>query len=257
MGYLFCYFNQNQIHNLSYLQEKIEEDMYFKLSNTAEKETLERMAKASFKYPNLYKPQNIIHGLTEVSIPIITMEEPNELSLAIWGMLPESHTADWGIFQNNFNTLNFNEDSMDSGLWYSESLNGRRCLIPVTGFFTTLVENGEAYHFRVGLKNNDPFYLAGIYTVLEDGFITCSLLVGKSDDFIRQIQNSVETMPITVSVAQKDEWLSAKTTPMRTRQLLKKPLKQDFNATPITSKFYNYNHLSDNPYLSLGSSFTE
>ncbi|UWX54439.1 hypothetical protein NYZ99_16165 [Maribacter litopenaei] len=62
--------------------------MYFKLSNTAEKETLERMTKASFKYPNLYKPQNIIHGLKEVSIPIITMEEQNELSLAIWGLLP-------------------------------------------------------------------------------------------------------------------------------------------------------------------------
>lgn len=226
--------------------------MYFKLSNTAEKETLERMTKSSFKYPNLYKPQSIIHGLRETSIPIITMEEPKELSLAIWGMLPENHTADWSIFQNNFNTLNFHEGTMDSGLWYSDALVNRRCLIPVTGFFTTFVENGEAYHFRIGLKNGAPFYLAGIYTVLEDGFITCSLLVGKSDDFIKQVQNTVDTMPITISLDEREEWLDFKTTPMRTRQLLKKPFKQDFSATSVSEKYYNYDNLDINPYMSLG-----
>lgn len=225
--------------------------MYFKLSNTAERETLERMTKASFKYPNLYKPQNIIHGLKEVSIPIITMEEKNEISLAIWGLLPESHTADWSIFQNNFNTLNFHEASMDSALWYSDTLVDRRCLIPVTGFFTTFIENGETYHFKIGLQNGEPFYLAGIYTVLEDGFITCSILIGESDEFIKQVQNIVDTMPITVSMKEREEWLGVKTTPMRVRQLLKKPLKQNFCATSIKEKYYNYKDSNSNSYLSL------
>jgi putative SOS response-associated peptidase YedK len=172
--------------------------------------------------------------------------------LAIWGLLPESHTADWSIFQNNFNTLNFHEASMDSGLWYSNALERRRCLIPVTGFFTTFIENSAAYHFKVELKNGNPFYLAGIYTVLEDGFITCSLLVGKSNDFIKKIQNSVDSMPISISMDEKDEWLDEKTTPMRTRQLLKKPAQQDFNATSISERYYNYDNLDPNPSISLG-----
>ncbi|WP_125222450.1 SOS response-associated peptidase family protein [Maribacter algicola] len=214
--------------------------MYFKLSNTAEKENLERMTKASFKYPNLYKPQYIIHGLKEVTIPIITMEDHKELSLAIWGLLPENHTDDWSLFQDSFNTLNFHETSMDSGLWYTKSLVDRRCLIPVTGYFTTFIENGEAYHFKIGLKNGNPFYLAGIYTVLEDGFITCSLLVGQSNDFIKQVQNVVDTMPITISDDIMEEWLSLKTTPLRTRQILKKHIEQDFRATSISDSYYNY-----------------
>lgn len=226
--------------------------MYFKLSNTAERETLERMTKASFKYPNLYKQQSIIHGLKEVSIPIITMKEKSELSLAIWGLLPESHTADWCIFQNNFNTLNFHETSMDSGLWYSDALESRRCLIPVTGFFTTFIENGTAYHFKVGLKNGDPFFLAGIYTVLEDGFITCALLVGKPNDFMKKIQNSVDSMPISVSMDEKEEWLDEKTTPIRTRQLLRKPSQLDFKATSISERYYNYDNLDYNPSIFLG-----
>lgn len=226
--------------------------MYFKLSNTAEKETLERMTKAYFKYPNLYKAQNIIHGLKEVSIPIITMENKKELSFAIWGLLPEKHATDWSIFQDNFNTLNIHEAFLDAGLWYTETLVGKRCLIPVTGFFTTLVENGSSHYYKVGLKNDNPFYLAGIYTVLEDGFITCAILIGQSNGFIKEIQNSVNAMPITVSNDVKEEWLSHKTTPMRVRQLLKKPVKQDFIATSISEKIYNYNNLEINPYIPSG-----
>ena len=226
--------------------------MYFKLSNTAEKEILERMTKASFKYPNLYKPQSIIHGLAEVSIPIITMEKPDELSFSIWGLLPENYSADWSDFQNNFNTLNFHEDLMDSGLWYSKSLLDRRCLIPVTGFFTTYIENGEAYNFKISQKNGNPFYLAGIYTILEDGFITCSILTGRSDDFIKQVQNTVDSMPITIPMDKKDEWLDFNTTPMRTRQFLKKPPKQDLSATSIPDTYYNQKNLDKGPNMSLG-----
>ncbi len=224
--------------------------MYFKLSNTAAKETLEKMTKAYFKYPNLYRPQNIIHGLTEATLPIITMEEPDQLSLAIWGLLPESHTDDWSVFQNNFNTLNFHEESMDSKLWYAETMKERRCLIPVTGYFTTLVENGESYFFKIELKSGEPFYLAGVYNILEDGFITCSILIGRTDDFIKQVQNTVDTMPITISNEERDEWLSQETSPMRIKQLLKRPVKQDFKATSISNELYNFDDINNNLFAS-------
>ncbi len=226
--------------------------MYFKLSNTAEKDILERMTKASFKYPNLYKPQSIIHGLKEESIPIITMEKPDELSLSIWGLLPENYAADWSDFQNNFNTLNFPEDLMDCGLWYAEALKNKRCLIPITGFFTTFIENGEIYNFKISLKDGGPFYLAGIYTILEDGFITCSILTGKSDDFIKRVQNTVDAMPLTIPIDKKDEWLDFNTTPMRTRQFLKKPPKQDFSATSISDIYYNQKNLDKGLDMSFG-----
>ena len=193
----------------------------------------------AFKYPNLYKPQGVIHGLIEASIPIITMEEPDQLSLAIWGLLPEHHAADWSVFQDNLNTLNFHEESMESDLWYTKAMEKRRCLVPITGYFTTLVENGESYFFKIELRTGKPFYLAGIYTILEDGFITCSILVGEANDFIKQVQNSVDTMPITISRDEKDEWLGFGTSPMRVKQLLKKPAKQDFIARSIGGSYLN------------------
>ena len=63
--------------------------MYFKISNTAKMKEIERDLNALFKYPNLYTPQVVISGLTEVSIPIVTMDEPNTISLAIWGFIAQ------------------------------------------------------------------------------------------------------------------------------------------------------------------------
>lgn len=213
--------------------------MYFKISNTAKKEMMEEWSNASFKYPNLYKPQVVINGLNEVSIPIITMEEKDMITLSIWGMLPERYKEDWHIFQNNTNTLNLHEESMSSGLWYSEPLKTRRCVIPVTGFFTSYLRDGETYPYYVTLKNGKPFYLAGIYNRLDDGFITCSLLVGKANTFIRKFQNVVDCMPLIVSENDKYEWLDDDTPIDRIKQLLKNPVEDVFQSHPIAKELFN------------------
>lgn len=224
--------------------------MYFKLSNTAERETIEKLTKASFKYPYLYKPQSVIHGLEEVTIPIITMEEREILSLAIWGLLPEKYSEDWGVFQNDFNTLNIHEQSLDSELWFAESMKEKRCLVPVTGYFTTQIKDHKTHFHKIALRDDQLFYLAGIYTILEDDFKTCCIFVGRADAFIKQFQNVVDTMPISISEMEKDEWLSYDTTPMRTLQMLKKPSRPDFIATKISAKLYNQ-YKSQNNVLAL------
>lgn len=215
--------------------------MYFKISNTAKSGLLEDWSNASFKYPKLYKPQVIINGLNEVSIPIITMEEKDIISLSIWGMLPEKYKEDWNIFQNSTNTLNLHEDTMGSGLWYTDALKKRRSLIPVTGFFTSYLRNGETYPYYVGLKNNKPFYLASIYNRLEDGFITSSLLVGKANTFIKQFQNVVDCMPLIISENNKTKWLDDETPIAKIKSILKSPAGDIFQAHPIAKELFNNN----------------
>lgn len=213
--------------------------MYFKISNTASKDLLEQWSGASFKYPLLYKPRIIINGLNEVSIPIITMEEKDMITLAIWGMLPEKYKDEWNIFQNSTNTLNLHEQFMESGLWYSEPLSTRRSVIPATGFFTSYLRNGEMYPYYVTLNSGKPFYLASIYNRLEDGFNTCSILVGKANKFIQKFQNVVDCMPLTVSEYDKSEWLDTGTSIERIKQLLKTPTDEVFQAHPIAKELFN------------------
>lgn len=213
--------------------------MYFKISNTAKREQMEKWTNTSFKYPHLYEPQLVINGLNEVSIPVITIENPNELALAIWGMLPEFYEEDWTIFQNTTNTLNLHEESMSSDLWYVDALKHRRSLIPVTGFFTSYLKEGKTYPYYISLKDNKPFYLAGIYNTLEDGFITCSLIVGKANNFIKKFQNVVDCMPLIVTANNKEEWLDKNTPLDYIKKILKSPIANKFQANPIAKELFN------------------
>ena len=223
--------------------------MYYKISNTAKKEEIEAWTNSKFKYPHLYEPQLLINGLNEVSIPLITMEKPNEIALAIWGMLPEKYKEDWNIFQSTTNTLNLHEESMNSDLWYANTLKQRRSVIPVTGFFTSCLKDGEAYPYYISLKSGTPFYLAGVYNILEDGFITCSLLVGKANTFIKRFQNVVDCMPLIVTKDTKDEWLNKATPIAKIRDILKSPIADEYQARPIAKELFNNNITYDGMLL--------
>lgn len=215
--------------------------MYSKLSNTAGRKRIERFCGIPFKHPKLYHSRTLIHGADEANISIITAAEKDNISFAIWGMLPEGYQDDWQVFQDMNNTLNIDERTMDSDLWFADSMATRRCVIIVTGFFTTILRNGETYPYHIGLESGKPFYLAGIYNTLNDGFITCSLLVGKANTFIRQFQNLADYMPLTISEDFRDTWLDSKTPIKEIRNQLCKPNKTKLYAKPIEKEFFKQN----------------
>ncbi|MDF4201351.1 SOS response-associated peptidase family protein [Maribacter sp. SA7] len=213
--------------------------MYFKISNTAKMKEIEQEVNALFKYPDLYSPQVVISGLTEVSIPIITMKEPNEVNLAIWGLLPSSFNDDWEQFQRLTNTLTIPGDKLEMDMWYDDSFKNRRCIIPVTGFFTSLLKNGEIYPYHISSKNDKLLYLAGIYTTLEDGFMTCSLLTGPLENEVVRYQNLVDYMPVLIDREDKYDWFSADTELNRINEIIQPPHSTDLEIRPIARNLFN------------------
>ncbi|WP_405411814.1 SOS response-associated peptidase [Maribacter sp. Asnod1-A12] len=213
--------------------------MYFKISNTAKMKEIERDLNALFKYPNLYSPQVVINGLNEVSIPVVTMADSNTISLAIWGLLPSSFHEDWELFQKLTNTLTIPSYNLETDIWYHDSFTSRRCIIPVTGFFTSVLRKGGIYPYHVNNKRGEILYLAGIYTVLEDGFITCSLLTGPLENEVVKFQNLVDYMPIVINHDDKQEWLSTETRIDRVIDILKPPHTTELNVEPIAKNLFN------------------
>ena len=214
-------------------------DMYFKISNTAKMKEIEQDVNALFKYPNLYTPQVVISCLNEVSIPVITMNEPNAVNLAIWGLLPTTFNDDWELFQKLTNTLTISAQKINTNMWYHDSFMNSRCIIPVTGFFTSVLKNGEIYPYHVSSKNGGILYLAGIYTILDDGFITCSLLTGPLEKQVVSYQNLVDYMPVIIDHDDKYEWLSEETKIERAQMILQPPHKTDLEIRPIARNLFN------------------
>ena len=206
--------------------------MLYRISNTAEKSTIEDEFGLVFKYPKLYRPLQIINGLTEETLSIITMDNPTIISFGIWGILPEKFEGDWDEFQQINNTLVIDENLRSSDLWHTLSLDKRRCSVIVNGFYTSLLIDGHLNYYHVHHISKKPFILAGIYNILQDGFITCSILTVKSNSFIRDIHNVNREMPLTLSSENSKIWLNSQSSVSDIKSMINSLENEDFIASP-------------------------
>lgn len=215
--------------------------MFFRLSNAADLEQIEEMSGLNFKYPNLYNPRMLIDGLLESSISIITMDNPSIIDFAIWGLMPNGYKEDWVTFQNTVNSLNFSLDEVEGSDWMRDSLKNQRSLIIVSGFFTHLLRNGKLYPYYISLQSEEPFYLGGLYSVLEDGFLSTGVLTTISDGFLSNYNNLNESKPLIIPESVAPMWLDDTTGTETIKKLIKTPPKLKLRAHPIASEFFKKN----------------
>ncbi len=209
--------------------------MNYKLSNIATKERIKDFTKLSFEYPYLYKPKRKINGLKEQTVSLITIENPSVITQGIWGLLPQNYTENWSKFQNIKNTLHTDKLEIKKNILFKEALLSRRCLLIVTGFYTHKVIDSTIKNYLVEKKNQEPFYLAGIYNVTSDGFITCSVINTKSSEELNSFNNIYEVMPLQIPKIFKRMWLDSKTDIEEIDYLIDNPYDTKLNIQIIAS----------------------
>ncbi|MDY0779527.1 SOS response-associated peptidase family protein [Tenacibaculum sp. IB213877] len=209
--------------------------MKYKLSNIASKTLIEDFTKLKLKYPNIYKPKRNIDGLKEQSVSIITMENPNIISQGIWGILPHNFKDSWGAFQKIKNTIHTNKNELFNNILYKEALFKRRCLILATGFYIYKIKNNKIIRYLVEKKNREPFYLAGIYNVTDDGFKTCTIINTETEDVLDAYDNIYNCMPLQIPKIFKNIWLDNTTKLDNLKYMISKPYLSNLIVQKIAS----------------------
>lgn len=212
--------------------------MYYKLSNIAKRKEIEETFELEFKYPNLYNPQLVVNGYQEDNLYVVTNEGSNCISMAIWGLMPQGFNEDWSTFQNVMNTLSLSKEAIAQSPWIKNAFETNRCLILVTGFFTYFLQDGETYPYYVSLKSQKPFFLAGIYTQLEDGFLSCALLTTEATYPMKSFHNINNQMPLAIPESIATEWLSNDSDQDLIQNIVKNPPNLDYRANPIAKEFF-------------------
>ncbi|NJB37705.1 SOS response-associated peptidase [Croceivirga sp. JEA036] len=211
--------------------------MIYKLSNVAAKEEIEEEFGVPFEYPELYNPRMIINGFKEENLPIITLAEPEQLQFAIWGLMPNGFKEDWMFFQKQANTLNISKTE-DKFPWAERSLENDRCLITVTGFYTYLFNNGKIEPFLITLKDNKPFFIAGVYSKLEDGFLTCAVVTTGTYSNITDHQDISNVAPLIISKEQGNSWLRDDLDQTSAKELMGTMYDLEFNIHSVPKKLF-------------------
>lgn len=208
--------------------------MYYRLSNTAEVDAIERAFDLPFKYPHIHTTSQLINGLDEESLPVITSSDPCYIQYGIWGILPEGYKEDWIDYQKTQNTLNFKVEDLS----YSKVLNiNKRCIFIVTGFFFSYEYEGEIYPFYAYPKDKRPFGLAGVYNNTYEGFVTGSLLLASMSPSVSKYNNLSNTMPLIINSHNYMDWLGDDY-PEVLRNNLSDFDRLEFKAHAIAKEFY-------------------
>ena len=145
--------------------------------------------------------------------PIVTRQEPGKLQLIHWGLIPG-----WARSQDAANDIRTKTINARSETIYEKpsfrpaAQAGRRCLIPVTGFFEWYTEKSKKFPFYISTSDQKIASIAGLWDEWldpETGELvpTYTLLTTEANPLLAAIHNTKKRMPCVLTPDAEHAWL--------------------------------------------------
>jgi putative SOS response-associated peptidase YedK len=151
--------------------------------------------------------------------PILTNDG---LGFFQWGLIPWFTKTLQDATQLRVKTLNCISEEMFDKPSYRDSLReGKRCLVPMTGFFEWKWEDlkgKEKTPYYIHLKDQKIYSAAGLYSTWKDKatdqtYHTYTILTTKANPLMEEIHNSKKRMPVILPKEFEHDWLNPDLTP--------------------------------------------
>jgi len=153
--------------------------------------------------PDLFLRFNIAPGQAVAVVRQKPQVEGRELAFLRWGLIP-AWADDPSIGDRLANARSETAATKPS---FRRAFRSRRCLVVADGFYEWQRTNGRKQPYFVGLKNDRPFGLAGLWERWEKGgepVDSCTILTTDANDLMQPIH---ERMPVIIPPEQYDLWL--------------------------------------------------
>jgi putative SOS response-associated peptidase YedK len=130
-----------------------------------------------------------------------------EAALLRWGLVPVwARDLKFGA-----RCINARAETLASTPSFRVAYRKRRCLVPVNAFFEWTGEPGHKVKWRIGLKEEPLFALAGLWEWWKDpasqqGVETYTIVTTRANDLLAPIH---DRMPVVIAGRDYDRWLDA------------------------------------------------
>lgn len=161
-------------------------------------------------------PYYHVSGFAHPKLLVFTDKDPLEPKEFIWGLIPawtkDSKSA--LTFWNN--TLNARGETIWEKPSFRSSVKGKRCLICLDAFYEHHHYKGKTYPFRISMKNEEPFFVAGLYDEWVDketGEVkeTVTIVTTEGNPLMTKIHNNPKAegprMPVILPRDKQNDWL--------------------------------------------------
>lgn len=186
-----------------------------------------------------FKSKYFVNAFTFPSHPVITSEDTGKIITFQWGLIPhwtKSKTDALKIRQYNINARSETAFEKPS---FKKSIQTKRCLVPVSGFFEWQEFNKKKYPYYITLKQDDIFMLGGIYdnwTDQETGEIigTFSILTTEANPMMSRIHNTKQRMPVIITKEREMDWVNSKILPDEIKSFFSPFSENDMKAHTVS-----------------------
>jgi putative SOS response-associated peptidase YedK len=133
--------------------------------------------------------------------------QEREVALLRWGLVPM-----WAKeLKFGARCINARAETLASTPAFRVAYRKRRCLVPVNAFFEWTGEPGHKVKWRIGLKDEPLFALAGLWEWWKDpasqqGVETYTIVTTRANDLLAPIH---DRMPVVIAERDYDRWLDA------------------------------------------------
>jgi putative SOS response-associated peptidase YedK len=179
----------------------------------------------------LEKHYNAYPNHDHYPLPVITLEQPELITLRYWGIMPPWWTRDTrGLINIKYETLRDKKT-------FHKDLAKRRCMVLAEGYFEWKGEKGHKTPYHIRLKTGEPFAFAGLYEENNiNGKIvdTFAIITTEPNELMQTIHNR---MPVILSKSSESEWLNPDIEPEHALELLARDIPaESMEAYPVSKK---------------------
>ena len=147
------------------------------------------------------------------SWPIVTHQEPGKLQLMRWGLIPRWAKTKEDAADMRTRTINARSETIyDKPSFQTAAQAGKRCLIPVTGFYEWHTLGSKKFPFYITTSDQKIASIAGLWDEWPDPetgelIQTYTLLTTDANPLLAAIHNTKKRMPCVLTPDAEQAWL--------------------------------------------------
>jgi len=213
-----------------------------------------------------FSPHYHENGFDFLPSPIVAAPNPGAFQMMNWGLIP------WWVkslpdgLRIRTQTLNcISEEMYDKPSFRDSANDGKRCLIPCSGFFEWRWMDAKGkmkVPYYLTLPGRPVFSLAGLYSNWRDkqtdqAYMTYTVLTTVANPLMEKIHNSKKRMPVILPREYEKDWLN----PLLTKEdvvALCRPLDHEvMNGYTISKLVTSKKEETDVPQVLVPASYEE
>jgi putative SOS response-associated peptidase YedK len=154
-----------------------------------------------------------VGAFDNLKLPVITDENPEQVELFNWGLIPFWVKDDKTANEIKERTVNARSESIFEKPSFRVAAEKRHCLVIADGFFEWRWYQGDNYPYYIKLKNREAFAMAGLWecwtskSTLEKIY-TYTIITTEANPLMAKIHNKKKRMPAILKKEDEQKWIS-------------------------------------------------